>query len=791
MYRFFFLAQKNIRKQKGDMITFFILSALASLLIFISVSFLVGTGRVIDTNREKINAADLFVCINNNEAAIDKLEEIIRGNVWLKNYETQEYLACSSKYRHKGEKNWVEYPFNISRYAEPCTIQTMSMDASGLDGNEAVIPVSLSTSYAIGDVLQLKIEENVYDLKVAGFNEDNLYCSPMNLGTYKVYVSDRLYRDILFDNPNGVRDSRYVKTQLSDTARKKHMGTDKLSDQVADELHSWYSEYMKGNTADELSCNILPVDMMKTGSMILPFVFIALVLLFALIMLVIAIVIINFSVKNFIMVNMRNTAIMEAAGYTVRELVVILLTQLLIVAGAGAAIGIAAGAALIDKAGIIILITLGLKWNQPFSVSVALGVLLGICLLVGALTLILGREYSRTSVLDALRGGVNTHNYKKNLFAFDRTALPIAVTLALKETFGKFRSQLGVIFIMMILTVSTIIALGMADTYGTDDGVLEMSGLDVYDAYFAGSEAMCETVAAFDCVKDARREMWMSVKYRKKKTTQNFSVRAISDTSLIRGGSVVEGRWPSHPNEVMLATNAAAKLGVGVGDAVSVEMNGGSESYIVCGMNQTMNNMGLMTFMTLDGLARVSPIPDSMEVCVNLRPGATFADLEREFHELYPDVTLTDYNEAAHQTVGMITGGMKLFAYFITVLTILIVAFVESLIVRTSINRQWRNLGVSKALGFTSGQLIRQVMMSNLPAILIGIAIGLSISPFAGGKLMIATMAIFGFKKISFGIRPLSYLLTTLIICGVALATAAFMGRRIKKLEPVKMITEE
>ncbi len=791
MYRFFFIAKKNIRKQKSDMITFFILSALASLLIFISVSFLVGTGRVIDTNREKINAADLFVCINNNEPAIAKLEEIIRGNVWLKNYETQEYLECSSKYRHKGEKNWVEYPFNLSSYEEPCTIQTMSMDASGLGGNEAVVPVSLSTSYAIGDVLQLKIEENVYDLKVAGFNEDNLYCSPMNLGTYKVYISDRLYRDIRFENPNGTADSRYVKTQLSDTARKKHMSTDALADQIGDELLNWYSEYMKGHSGDELSCNVLPVDMMKTGSMILPFVFIALVLLFAVIMLVIAIVIINFSVKNFIMVNMRNTAIMEAAGYTVRELVVILLTQLLAVAGTGATIGIAAGAALIDKAGIIILITLGLKWNQPFSVPVALGVLLGICILVGVLTVLLGREYSRTTVLDALRGGVNTHNYKKNLFAFDRTSLPIAVTLALKETFGKFRSQLGVIFIMMILSISTIVAFGMVDTYGGDEGVMEMGGFDIYDAFFSGSEAMAESVAALDCVKDTRRELWMSVKYRKKKTTQSFTVRAISDTSLIRGGCIVEGRWPAHPNEVMLATNAAAKLGAGVGDAVSVEVNGGTESFIVCGVNQTMNNMGLMTFMTIDGLARVCPIPDSTSVCVNLRPGASFADFERAFHELYPDVTVTDFIEASHQTVGMITSGLKVFAYFIAVLTILIVAFVESLIVRTNINRQWRNLGVSKALGFTSGQLIGQVMMANMPAILMGVVIGLCVSPVAGSRLMMLTMAIFGFKKMSFWIAPFSYLLTTVLICGVALATAAFMGRRIKKLEPVKMITEE
>ena len=81
--------------------------------------------------------------------------------------------------------------------------------------------------------------------------------------------------------------------------------------------------------------------------------------------------------------------------------------------------------------------------------------------------------------------------------------------------------------------------------------------------------------------------------------------------------------------------------------------------------------------------------------------------------------------------------------------------------------------------------------MSNMPSILIGVSTGLLLSPILGTKLMVATMAIFGFKRINFNIEPISYLLTALIICGVALLTAAFMGRRIKTLEPVKMITEE
>jgi hypothetical protein len=53
------------------------------------------------------------------------------------------------------------------------------------------------------------------------------------------------------------------------------------------------------------------------------------------------------------------------------------------------------------------------------------------------------------------------------------------------------------------------------------------------------------------------------------------------------------------------------------------------------------------------------------------------------------------------------------------------------------------------------------------------------------------TFSIFGFRKAVFTVLPTSYILTALMISGIAMVTAAVLGRRIKKLEPVNMITED
>ena len=205
------------------MITFFVLSFLATLLIFVSLTFMTGIGKVYDTIKEKINGADILFLINDNEDLVYKAEEIIKENVYLGNTEQQDFLWVHAKYRAKGDENWIEYPFHFCCYEDDCRIQTMSIEASLFKDDEAVVPIALSTSYKIGDYIQIKIGDNIYDFKIVGFNEDNIYCSSMNMGTYKTYVSAKYYETIRFENPQMAPDFKYIKAQITDTARKKNI----------------------------------------------------------------------------------------------------------------------------------------------------------------------------------------------------------------------------------------------------------------------------------------------------------------------------------------------------------------------------------------------------------------------------------------------------------------------------------------------------------------------------------------------------------------------------------------
>ncbi|MCR5093870.1 MAG: ABC transporter permease [Lachnospiraceae bacterium] len=795
MYRLFFIAKNNIKKQKKDMITFFIMTMITSFLVFLSLSYMTDIGGVIDHVYDKVHGADIILAVSTDRIAREKTQEVIQGNPYVAEYESAERLYNETvKYGHRGDRELTEYPFTILSYDTEIRIHKVSMDTKGLSGNEAVLPIRMSPDYAVGDVLRLKFGDNIYDLTVAGYAEDPIYCSPMNMGSFLIYVSDSVFQDILFENAQTIVHEDYHKIRLTRDVIRKNLDTNELCDEIFNEINDWITEY-KVTHPDYIGGirSAVPYAMLHGSAMILPLMFIAMVFVFALIIFIIAMVIIHFSVKNFIITNMKNTAIMEAAGYTVRELVLILLVQLVSVALFGGFIGVAAGALSISRLSVIILMTLGLPWNQPVNMTVFVFTLLGLCGIVGMLTLVIGRDYSRTSVLEALRGGINAHNFKKNYFPFEKSVFPVAVTLSFKETFGRFRSHLGVLFIVMLLSASVLLGFGTADTFSDDDAVVNMAGMDYADVYVAGNEQMGDALKSMVSLDYSYGEVWETLNFTSRKVRKEWSCncKCYNDTSRIKGLAVIDGRMPVHPNEIMFATNAANKLKVGVGDTVTVRRGGREESYLISGLCQVINNLGMMSYMTTEGLERIAEAPETLAFYGFLKKGFTLADFEKEFAEMYPDAEVANFRETVQGVIGIVQLGIKAVALVIAILTALVVAFVESLIIRTQITRTWRNLGVSKALGYTSGQLILQAMLSNMPAVVLGMIPGMILASVFGERIMTLMFSIFGFKKSEFFINPSSYLLSIAMIAGIAMVTAALAGRKIRRLEPVKMITEE
>ncbi|MBE5924727.1 MAG: ABC transporter permease [Lachnospiraceae bacterium] len=816
MYKLFFIAKNNIKKQKGDMITFFILTFLSAFLIFNCASTLLGMGNVMDARFEEIKGAHELLFTGASDVENECAKKAFEDNEHIIDYEATPLIMLYSEYRNKSDKEWQEYQFFMESFDnEKEHMQTLDYDVEGLSDKDILVPYFLNSRFQVGDTLQLRVNDKVYDFNVAGYVEDPYFASSINVTVYYSYISQKMMDTLKDEQPDkalastvhkGVIDEGELKPTTSNIFEYIYSANNETeyytTSQLEQEITESYKDYVSAYNNPDAGINyntFLAVNwqMMRGGAQFLPMIAMAVIFVFAILILVIAIVIISFSIKNFIQRNMKNTGILEASGYTVGELRGALTVQIVLVAFIGAVLGVIVAVLTSAQFGTLVSQVLGLTWNQPVNYSMTVVTVIVLTLLILLVSRGTSRIYKKVTVLDALRGGINTHNFKRNLFPFEKTFLPTSMVLSLKETFGQAGRNILMVFIVIVLTISTLLGFGMMENFGTDpDRLMKIMGFEGGTILVEADEDSQDELLDMDGVENVLEQYGFEPIVSKGDKDQNVYTYAYNDMDKRLNMVLLSGRTAKHDNEIMVTTGVADDFGVDVGDVLKITFADKSEDYIITGIDQRMDRMGRGVSMTFEGAKKLLPGLPTIQYMITGKDGMTFDKLNDKVTKLKDvgkiNVAGTmDIDKNLHGTLTSVNVAMKMLCIIISIVTILVVVFVEALVIRAKIVREWRSFGISKALGMTSGQLILQIMMSNVPVILAGTVIGALLSESFGSKACIASFSLFGIKQMTFSISPIWQLVTIVGILAVALITAGLFGLKIRTLNPVAMITEE
>ena len=803
MYKLFKIAKDNMKKQRGDMITFLILTFLSAFLIFDCVSAIVGAGRVLDVTFEDINGAHVMLCCADGEEETKAAEKVFKDNDDIISYEQTPISNIHCKYRKKGNDEFMDYWFLAESFDVDKSMMKIKKPVSKLGKNDILLPYNTHTAFSEGDVIQLKFGDDIYDFNVAGFIEDPYFCSTINITAYSVIMSQEMIDTLEEAHPHMAEPFMYHKGRVD--AEKLEDGsilTADIEKEIGDEYKDEVIEAAKLHPEKDYTTYLLVNwQMMRGGSQFLPLMVISIILVFAVMILVISIVIISFSVKNFIQKNMKNTGILEASGYTVSELRWALTLQVVLVSLVGSILGVGTAILTFKGFGDIVASMLGLRWNQPVSVPAAIITIISVVLVLGLVARLISRTYKKISVLDALRGGISTHNFKKNFFSFENTPLPLPLTMSLKDTFGGLGRNVLMIFISALLAISMLTGFGFLENFGKDsDKIVKLMGFEIATAQVSDDDMNMdyEKVAAdIESLDDVDHVFTMVgfepiIKFDGKES--GVYTYAVNDVEKTNNTILLEGRLQKKENEIMLTPGVAEDIGAKVGDVVTIAFADNEAEYVVVGINQRVERMGRTVYMTIDGAKRIIPGNMQYQYYVSAKNGVSFDELEKDLDILGKDkgysFSSTDLDKSMTSTLGSVALAMKLICVIISIVTIFVVIFVESLVIRAKINREWRGMGISKALGQTSWNLISQIMLSNMPAILVGTVLGTLAAPFTGKEAVKAAFSLFVIKDVPFGIPAYYMLITVVGIIAVAIITSAFAGIKVRTLKPVEMITE-
>lgn len=804
MYKLFKIAKDNMKKQKGDMITFLVLTFLSAFLFFDCASAMTGMGKVMETTFDDINGAHVILICGESDEETEAAEKVFDDNDKIIDYERTPFSMITCQYRKKGEKDFMDYMFMSEAFEEEKSIMDIKKPVSSLKNNEILLPYNMHNSYAEGDVIQLKFDDDIYDFNVAGYLVDPYFCSTVNITMYSVSMTQEMIDELEENHPSIAVKSIAHKGRVDEKEYKEgNIDTTELEKEIGDAYKNKVTVLAKNNPEKNYTTYLLMNwQLMKGGSQIVPQIVLGIILIFAIIIMVISIVIISFSVNNFIQKNMKNTGILEASGYTVSELRWALTLQIIFVGLIGSILGVGLGILTFDGFGQIIASVVGLVWMQPVDWTIAAVVVISIVIVLGLVARIISRKYKMITVLDALRGGITTHNFKKNFFSFENTPLPIPLTMALKDTFGGFGRNLIMVFISTILAIAMLVGFGFLENFGKDpDTMLHMFGFEnatvaIYDDdYNSDYAAVADDIEGLESVDRVFTYAGFEpvLKFKdKEQTTYTF---AADDMKKSNDTVLLEGRYQEKSNEIMVTGAVAKDFGLKLGDVVTLSYADEEAEYIIVGINQRIERSGRSVYMTIDGAKRIVPGNMSYTYNATAKNGKNYDDVVKELDKLGKEkdysFSCVDLDKMMSSTVGTIALAVNLISVIISIVTILIVIFVESLVIRAKISREWKGMGISKALGQTSGNLISQIMLSNIPSIFAGTLIGAFAAPTVGKSAVKAAFSMFAIKNAPFNIPPYYMLITVVGLIAIAILTSAVAGLKVKALKPVEMITEE
>ncbi|MDR2889014.1 MAG: hypothetical protein LBV33_04140, partial [Lachnospiraceae bacterium] len=313
------IAKSNLKKKKVDMLVVLLLVAITFVLFYISGSVIFNLDAVQERVNEQKNGADVVILSANphQEEIISLLEaqpkvETVAAEAVLVLYGSSYYRGDEVSEDSKldfilGSIDWEGELSQLLLTDEDN--KSVPPDRSQMKDDAIVLPYYLKTAegYQVGDGFTIKMGEQSYSFEVAGFTEAIFFSVPSVVPMFKGYITAARMAE-LRAQAIGVDGNIYMYTV------KAGESIQQVDDEIKPLLDESIADWQQGNNM------VLEKERMKMGSAIYVYILMAIVSVFALMLLIIAVFVIRFSLNNSLEMNLKNIGMFQANGYTAGQL---------------------------------------------------------------------------------------------------------------------------------------------------------------------------------------------------------------------------------------------------------------------------------------------------------------------------------------------------------------------------------------------------------------------------------------------------------------------------------------
>ncbi len=520
---------------------------------------------------------------------------------------------------------------------------------------------------------------------------------------------------------------------------------------------------------------------------ILEMVITGILLVVSIALIVIAVVILRFTISFTLSEEYRQIGIMKAIGIPNGRIRSLYLVKYLAISVLGAIVGLA----LSFPFGSTLLKMVSQNIVMENSNSVLLGVLCAaavVCTIV-LFCYICTRKVKKFTPVDAIRSGTTGERYKKKgIIRLGKKPVQPVFFMAVNDILSSpkrflimlFTFFVGISMLMVGLNISSTMTsskmLNWINMAQCDAALVESGSIEKY-MVADGREKLNQKISEIES--DLSEKGWEAECFVEVISTV---IVAKGDTELKTNGvegvnltpdeyMYLEGTAPQNKNEIAMSYVVADRLGVSIGDTVTVKTLDSETECMITAVYQTMMSLGnnirmypgqTYSFQNLVGL-------NDLQIRFNDDPST--GEIEKRIEaikEMYPDDKVMNAGDYVDYCVGGVGGTMDGVTGLLLPVIILIDILVAVLMEKSFLTKERGEIAMLKAIGFKNRSIILwqtlRIAIVMIGAVLLSIALADPIGKLSTGGIF----QMMGAKNIIFDID----ILKTFIICPAIILAA-------------------
>jgi putative ABC transport system permease protein len=782
------LAKSSFRKNRSSAITLLFLIITATLFLYIGIHVLTNLGGFLDKKHDTLNGADFITLVP--DVYSDYIADVIDGmeeSVAMEQEKAIVYHTGSVQNKKLQEKA-QSIGIIIMNADEERNIQQLKIidKADTITEDSIIVPYSLKSvqGYQTGDTIEVSFREDVDTYTIYGFCEDIFFSTTANISFYKCFVPDQTFQKLRASS-DSVSKYTYIKTQL-----KEGISSGDFEDEFIRSASS-NTDCDSGTTIN------LNYESMKIGTTVTINIIMMVLVFFAALVIIISMVVIRFTVITHIEEDIKNIGSMEAVGFTNRMIQTSLIIEFMTITLLGFLGGILLSLVSTGTITNVISSSIGLTWQmKPGLTSMLLSFII-IALMILLITIKVTRRIAKITPIMALRNGIETYHFDKNHFPLDKMKGSLNMILGLKQIFNNKKQSISIAIIGTLMSFTIVFSIAMYHNFVKDEtAFIRLVGMERSDLAVVCYEGNYDTVydIAAKTTGVAKSLHYTNenlvLRFGDKETTTNTFI--CNDFDKIAVSTIIDGRYPKHDNEIAISTVNQRRLGAEIGDVLSVKSKESSFDYMVVGITQHINGLGQSASITEEGMLRCNSnfVPVSLYLYLeeDVDVADTIALLEQSLEEY--NISIVNMEDIFDTTLSSITQSITLICITIGIITSVIVVLILYYLVKVKIIREKNLIGINKALGFTTGQLIVHNNVALGTIVLFSTLLGSALAVTTINPLCTLMLSAVGIRNGSFLIPPSLIGISLIIMEVLTLITTTLVSLRIRKVNPRELMAD-